>query len=260
MWTMTQMRSFLSSRRTLVCGAEAAVQQQLFNEPEYMALASEYWPASACIEFVQPPDDGRFLSENLDIIKKLLLDRIKNRSYDTVFLCLGGAAKILCFEIAEQVGVCAIDWGSMLRALTYSGSDGFANWRASHNPFFFRVPLRLYFPALAKAHPGKSPEWYLGKVHSQLALNLQLREKGRSRPADAHDQSSRAYSHENMRDFEEDYLYYESSIIPRFRQSRKLVSDFHNWLLRNRVPVRVRSAWRIRYYADRVRRRLLRWT
>jgi hypothetical protein len=97
--------------------------------------------------------------------------------------------------------------------LTYSGSDGFANWRASHNPFFFRVPLRLYYPALIAAHPGQAADWYLGKVHSQLILDLQVREKGHSRPADAHDAASRSFNSANLRDFAEDYAYLKQIIF-----------------------------------------------
>lgn len=258
-WTMSEMRSFLQSRRTLVCGAEAALQRQLLEQPEYQSAAADFWPAQATIEFLQPPDDGRHLSQNLGSIKELLLERIAQQNYDTILLCLGGAAKILCFEIAQENQVCAIDWGSMLRALTYSGSDGFANWRASHNPFFFRVPLRLYYPALVAAHPGQAAEWYLGKVHSQLILDLQLREKGHSHPADVHDSTARSYNASNLRDFEEDYAYYQRSILPQFSDSRKLTAEFHCWLIRNRVPIRLGTKWKLAYHVDRLRRNVTRW-
>jgi cytidylate kinase len=43
---------------------------------------------------------------------------------DTVFLSLGGAAKILCFELAKELDVRMFDFGAMLRALTFSGSPG----------------------------------------------------------------------------------------------------------------------------------------
>ena len=46
-----------------------------------------------------------------------------------------------------------VDFGSMVRALTYAGSPGYQAGREMHNPFFFRVPMDVFMPALERAHP-----------------------------------------------------------------------------------------------------------
>jgi len=255
-WTVQEFRAFLGERRTIICGAEARLQENLLRHPVYRDCAREFWPESASVEFVQPPDDGRNLSQNLDQTKELLLNRIQKTRSDVVLLSLGGAAKILCFEIAHEANVCAVDWGSMLRAFTYSGSDGFANWRSSHNPFLFRVPLYVYFPTLLESYPRMPAEWYLGKAHCQLILDLHAHEVGRIHPADVHDSSSRSFSDSNLKDFSEDYEYYLREVLPQFKADSGMVNEFHNWLIRNRVPVKIDVKWRIGYQANRVLKKL----
>jgi hypothetical protein len=44
--------------------------------------------------------------------------------------------------------------------------------RATHNPFYFRVPFQTYMTALQRATPSLSLEKLLAKAYGQLALEL----------------------------------------------------------------------------------------
>ena len=150
--------------------------------------------------------------------------------YDTLLICLGGSAKILCYELAREMSVRAIDWGSMLRGLTYSGSDGQSAWRASHNPFFFRVPFPIYLRSMVRAWPGLSREELLGKAHAQLCLEMQRKSIGSTFPADVHDPDNFEHNFNNERNFLAGYHHYRRVVQPLASTPREkaLVRKWHS--------------------------------
>src|SRR5262249_57541967 len=89
---------------------------------------------------------------------------------DTVFISLGGASKILCYELSEEHQIAAFDFGSLMRGLTYSGSDGHNFVRAAHYPYYVRVPFDTYMGALQRAHPRLPSPNLLAKAHEQMGL------------------------------------------------------------------------------------------
>ena len=241
-WTRFHLKLYASHHKCLFCGAEAALFRELLVEPEYRRIAGDYLPAQAQFGFYEPPERGRNASANLDKVKQDLKQLTKSGNYDTVFICYGGPAKILCFELAREMNVRTIDWGSMLRAMTYSGSDGQATWRASHNPFFFRVPLPLYLNAMRRAWPDLTNEELLGKAHAQLCLELQRKAVGLTLPADVHDPDAFDSSPENEKCFLEAYDYYRRSIRPLARtpSEKALVKEMERWRLKKGLGARGR--------------------
>jgi hypothetical protein len=161
-----------------VVGAEARLLQELLKEPLFREVSEPYWPSDTEVCLLQPRDNGRNLDTNLDLIADDLRQWIRATGVDTVFLSLGGAAKILCVELAEELGVRMFDSGAMLRALTYSGSDGNRACRATHYPFLYRVPFETWAAAAERAFPGLPDEELLAKLHAQLILEVQAREIG----------------------------------------------------------------------------------
>jgi hypothetical protein len=164
---------YVRRHRCLLAGAEAALLRELYREPDYHRHTGGFWHEGTELHFHQVREDGRHMSENLDRIKDDLATEMRRLRCDTLLLSLGTGAKIVCQELAAELHVRAIDFGSMLRALTYSGSSGYHANRAFHNPFLFRVPFSLYMTALERAHPSLEVATLIGKAHSQLALEIQ---------------------------------------------------------------------------------------
>lgn len=236
-WTQFEFKKYTSKHKSLICGAEAHLLKELILEPEYRKIACDYLSESKQLCFYEPPNRGKNLSQNLEKIKQDIKNFILNEKCDTVFISLGGPAKILCYEIAAEIGVRAIDWGSMIRALTYSGSDGQSSWRASHNPFFFRIPLPLYYRCIKRAWPSLSLAEILGKSHAQLCLELQRKMVGISSPADVHDPSTFDDSSENQSEFFKAWKFYRREILPLVegRSEMSLVREFEMWRLKKGV-------------------------
>jgi len=231
-WVFHELRRYLAAHRCVVCGAEASLLRELHSEPAFRTLAAPYWPENAAVSFLQPRGDGARLAEDLDRIKDDLREAVRAQRADTLFLSLGGGAKILAHELAQELGIRTIDFGSALRALTYSGSDGQASWRAPHHPFLLRVPLDLFFGALRRAHPTLSTPVLLAKAHAQLCLELQRKELLQSCTSDANDPSVFDPSPENLRHFGESFRYYRSKIEPLARgdaDAEALAREFRVW-------------------------------
>ena len=231
-WIQHELGSYLSRHRSIVCGAEAGLLRELLTNVEYRQLARSYIPDGSEIHFLQPRRDGSRLSEDLEEIKSDLANAVHQHHADTIFVSLGGAAKIVCHELAEEIGIRAIDFGSALRALTYSGSDGQAAWRSSHHPHLFRVPLRIYYPALRSAHPDMPMETLLSKAHAQLCLDLQRKVPLQSITSTANDATMFDASPENLKDFNEDLACYRKEILPLSRSSDeagRLAAEFDLW-------------------------------
>jgi hypothetical protein len=112
------------------------------------------------------------------LVKEDLRQFIEAHSVDTLFLSLGGGAKILGYELSRELGICCFDFGAMLRALSYSGCDGNRMARSAHSPFLFRIPFGVYMEALENAFPNLTPAELLAKAHGQLLLEILKKEIG----------------------------------------------------------------------------------
>jgi hypothetical protein len=234
-WTDHEFHDYVRGRRCLFAGAEAALLRELFAEPEYRALYARFWPADAEPCFHQVRGDGENLSEHLEAIEADLAALIQEQRIDTLFLCLGGAAKPICHELSRRFGICAIDFGSMMRGLAYCGSSGANLWRSSHHPFFVRIPFALHMRALERAHPGLPPVRLLAKAHAQLCLDLQRKQSGTSFTSDAIEPSSFDPSPENLRAFRTALACYRERYRPQANgdaAASALVKEFDRWCLK----------------------------
>ena len=177
-WLEHEFARYCTGRRVAFVGAEAGLLAELCKSSQFCEVREPYWPHNANIFFQKVRDDGRNLNSNLPLIKQDLRDLIKSTQADTVFVSLGGAAKMLCVELAKELGVCMFDAGSMLRALTYSGSDGNRACRSPHFPFLYRVPFSVWCNAMEQTWPSLAPHEKLAKIHAQLIAEVQLKEIG----------------------------------------------------------------------------------
>ena len=177
-WVERELKQYCKGRRVGFAGAECHLLQLLSMTSEFKKVATSYWPDEADVFFYQARNDGRDLDANLDLIKDDLRSFITTNRLDTLFLSLGGGAKILGFELSRELGVCCFDFGAMMRALTYSGCDGNRMARSPHSPFLYRITFDTYMDALEKAMPNLSPSEVLAKAHGQLILEVVKKEVG----------------------------------------------------------------------------------
>ncbi len=177
-WVEHHFKSYCQDRRVLFCGAEAPILENLCKDPEYLSAAKEFFEPGKGTFFLRPREDGRNLANNLEGIREDIIKCVRENQIETVFLSLGAGAKILCLDLARELGIHAIDFGAFMRALCYSGSDGNRAARSTHNVFLFRVPFLTYMSALEKAFPNLKPEEILAKAHAQLLLEIQKKEIG----------------------------------------------------------------------------------
>jgi hypothetical protein len=177
-WTEKEFKPYCQGRRIGFAAAEARLLGLLSNTPEFKQAAADYWPERAEIFYHQLRDDGRNLDANLDLVKEDLRGFVQKHRVDTLFLSLGGGAKILGYELSRELGICCFDFGAMIRALTYSGCDGNRVSRSPHSPFLFRIPFGVYMNILEQAMPNLAPAQLLAKAHSQLLLEVMKKEIG----------------------------------------------------------------------------------
>jgi hypothetical protein len=177
-WIEREFCRFCAGRRVGFAGAEASLLEHLQQRPAFAAAAATVWPADADVFFHQIREDGRNVSANFCLIKDDLRHFIRTTRIDTLFLSLGGAAKILCVDLAAELGIRMFDGGSMLRALTYSGSDGNRTTRSTHFPFLYRIPFDVWCDAMDQSWPDLQPHERLAKAHAQLILEIQKKEVG----------------------------------------------------------------------------------
>lgn len=233
-WAWYEMRDYLTRHRSLFCSAESALLQALLQTREYHSIAARFWPEEASLFFLQPRRDGKFLSEDLDQIKADISALIDQHHIDTLFLGLGGAAKIIGAELAAEKGVRAIDCGGLLRSLTYSGSDGHATWRSTHHPFTIRVPFGVFMQSLQKAHPAIDPVTLISKAHNQLCLEMIRKIPLEDSTCDLHDISAFSPTKQNRQYFFESYAAYRRHYYPWARkhpETHALLKEFHRWRL-----------------------------
>ena len=177
-WTESELKQYCQDRCVGFAGAEARLLELLSQTPDFKQAATDCWPEKAQIFYHQVRNDGRDLDANLDLVKEDLRKFVKAHGLDTLFLSLGGGAKILGYELSRELGICCFDFGAMARALTYSGCDGNRVARSPHSPFLFRIPFTAYMDALEKAMPNLAPAELLAKAHGQLLLEVLKKEVG----------------------------------------------------------------------------------
>jgi hypothetical protein len=177
-WTENEFKQYCRGRRIGFAAAEARLLELLSQTPEFKQAAADYWPEETQIFYHQVRNDGRELDVNLDPVKEDLREFVKQHRLDTLFLSLGGGAKILGYELSRELGICCFDFGAMIRAFTYSGCDGNRFARSPHSPFLFRIPFGLYMDTLERAFPNLTPAELLAKAHGQLLLEVVKKEVG----------------------------------------------------------------------------------
>ena len=213
-WTEKEFKEYCNNRRIGFAGAEARLLELLSQTAEFKQAAAGYWPEGAEIFYHQVRNDGRDLDANLDLVKEDLRQFVEAHAVDTLFLSLGGGAKILGYELSRELGICCFDFGAMLRALTYSGCDGNRMARSPHAPFLFRIPFGVYMEALEKAFPNLTPAEVLAKAHGQLLLEVLKKEIGWTSASWEFD-----FSRENMSAFREAFQQYRRRYRKLFRAS-----------------------------------------
>ncbi len=172
-WTLYELAGYVGRHRCVLASAESDLLRELLADPRYRQLAGDLIPAGAELRLHQIRDNGRDYSENLDLIKEDLRREIDESGSDTLLLSLATGAKILCYELAEEMGIRALDFGSMVRGLCYAASPGYQTHRNLHNPFLFRVPLDVFAPALERARPDMTTAELSSRIHAQILLELQ---------------------------------------------------------------------------------------
>jgi len=224
-WTERELKNYCRGRRVGFAGAEARLLQLLSVVPEFKKAALNYWPEEAGIFFHQARNDGRNLDANLDLVKEDLRAFIADNRLDTLFLSLGGGAKILGFELSRELGICCFDFGAMTRALTYSGCDGNRVARSPHFPFFFRIPFDVYMDALEKAMPNLTPSELLAKAHGQLIVEVMKKEIGWTFASWEYD-----FSEENRARFKKAYNSYRKHYRRLFDTGPETQKERNNFL------------------------------
>jgi hypothetical protein len=213
-WTEKEFKEYCRDRRIGFAAAEARLLELLSQTPEFRRAAVNYWPDNTQIFYHQVRNDGRDLDANLDLIKEDLREFVKEHRLDTIFLSLGGGAKMLGYELSRELGICCFDFGAMIRAITYSGCDGNRAARSTHSPFLFRIPFETYMDALEQAFPGLTPAELLAKAHGQLLLELMKKEIGWTSVSWEFD-----FSEENLSAFRNAFQEYQKRYRKLFRSS-----------------------------------------
>jgi hypothetical protein len=227
-WTQHEFRDYVEGRPCLFVGAEARLLKNLLENPSYRAASRKYWPDKLVAHFYETGDIGDDLDRLKDGIRKAILAH----NIDTVFISLGGGAKILAYELARETGIAAFDFGSIMRGLTYSGSDGHKFMRASHYPFFFRVPFGTWMNALQDTVPSLSRRQLLIKAHAQLALEVIRKEEGWTYPSEWISPKCIDLSGDNLRAFWNAYRVYKeefASIGSEDVDAMNEVNEFSRW-------------------------------
>lgn len=177
-WMLYEFKEYISDRRCFFAGGEANILENLWNKEEFRNLAVDTIGFGCEAFFLQVAH----VADRLDEIKKELISLVEKNKIDTLFISLGGAAKILCVEIAEATGICCFDFGSLMRAITYSGSDGQGFVRSAHNAFYHRVPFNLYMDAYEGCNKDVKPSQLLVKAQCQVLMDLADQTPGKNEP------------------------------------------------------------------------------
>lgn len=241
-WTFYELRGYLRRHRCVLASAESDLLGELLKDPRYRRLADEFIPEDADLRLHQVRDHGRNYSENLDLIKTDLRRDIEESGADTLLLSLATGAKIVCHELAEEMGIRALDFGSMVRGLCFAASPGYQTHRNLHNPFLFRVPLDVFATALEQARPKISTSELTARVHGQILLELQDLAPLRFNTTDAITGVVDT-THQRLENFWQSRKFYNRryrALARRDPASRKLDAAFNRWCLKKGLGLRGR--------------------
>jgi len=203
-WLEKEFKAYCSKRRIGFLGAEATLLEALLPTVEFQRAAKQFWSFDAEVFFCQARNNGRELDHHVDALKEDARQFCLDHKIDTLFLSLGGAAKIIAYELSRELGICCFDFGALTRALTYAGCDGNRFMRSPHYPFLYRLPFDVHMDALERAMPDLAPEQLLAKAHGQVIIELVRKEPGWS-----HGAKELELSHENRRFFKTALKAYE---------------------------------------------------
>ena len=215
-WAERELKRYCQGRRIGFVGAEARLLELLSHSEEFKSVAKDYWPDTATIFFHQARNDGRNLDANLDIVKEDLRSFVLENQIDSLFISLGGGAKIIGYELSRELNICCFDFGAMTRALTYSGCDGNRVARSPHNPFLYRISFGLYMDAMEKAFPNLKPEELLAKTHGQIISEIVKKEVGWTYASSEYD-----FNSQNLNKFKNAFASYQK----RYRKLFDLSSE-----------------------------------
>lgn len=177
-WLENEFRTYCEGRRIGFVGAEARLLESLSKRKEFLEASRPFWPADAKTFFHQARNNGARLDENLDLVKEDVRKFVSENELDTVFISLGGGAKIIGYELSREMDVRFFDFGALTRALVYSGCDGNRFSRSPHYPYLYRIPFDLFMDCLEEAMPDLAPEQLLAKAHGQIIQELVRKERG----------------------------------------------------------------------------------
>jgi hypothetical protein len=228
-WAYFEFKKFIAERRCLFVCAEASLLEQLYQDTRYRKIAKDFWPNNSEVFFLQVRNDGRHYWDYLEEIKNDIRRIIIEKQVDTLFLSLGTGAKILCYELANELEICAIDSGALSRGLSFAGSPGYHSARSTHTPYYFRVPFEIYMDSLKKAYPEINVVDILAKAHAQLCLELQRKIPADSTAADTFGNDSFDPTPENLRNFWQSYEECKRKYYPLAKteiQAQKAIQDF----------------------------------
>ena len=120
-------------------------------------------------------DGGRNYAENLDLILADIGAQAESLRCAHGVCGAGHWGQNQCATSWLKKPACAPSiFGSMLRALTYSGTPGHQAHPSSHCPYFFTVPLADYMQAWERTAPQAGALERLRKMHGQLGFDLLL--------------------------------------------------------------------------------------
>jgi hypothetical protein len=214
-WVEKEFKNYSQGRRIGFAGAEARILEILSKTDEFKSASRPYWPDQAQVFYHQARNDGRDLDTNLDLVKADLRTFVIDNQIDTLFISLGGGAKIIGFELSRELGICCFDFGAMTRAITYSGCDGNRFARSPHSPFLYRISFDTYMNALEKAFPNVTPAQLLAKAHGQLLLEVMKKDTGWTYASFEYD-----FSHKNLIAFKKS--------IRAYRRRYKNLFEYNN--------------------------------
>ncbi len=208
-WVAYEMPAYVTRHKCLFVGAEAPLLAELWEQPGYRKAAERFFPPGSEPVFIGVREGGRNYAENLDLILADIRRQAQEHGAHTVFIALATGAKIICQELAAQTGLRTFDFGSMLRALTYSGTPGHQAHPSSHCPYFFTVPLADYMQAWERTAPQASALERVRKMHGQLGFDLLSKVPMGSFATDWATPGSLDLSAENLRLFKVDFSEYK---------------------------------------------------
>lgn len=217
-WMLYDFKEYMSNRRCLFAGGEADILKSLWNKIEFRDLAADTIAFDGEVFFLQEAH----VANRLEEIKNELIGLVEKHKIDTLFISLGGAAKILCVEVAEATGICCFDFGSLMRAITYSGSDGQGYVRSAHNAFYHRVPFNLYMDAYEECNNDVQANQLLVKAQCQVLMDLTSQTPGKNEPTNVLQWNDVTLFAESLQHYKKRYNHLEK----HSEATRKIARDF----------------------------------